>query len=113
MPGSAHTGVVGVGLQVVVCGELAYVAAIACGVEGVDRFLPMDRLVRKVADAARRGVKPLLLLHIVGQRQGLQTSPVERGEKIVDVLPAQHMLDLVLLALRWTSPSQQRNRCYR
>ena len=67
-------GVVGVRLQVVVCGELAYMAAIACGVEGIDRFLPMDRLVRKVADPACRGVKPLLLFHIVGQRQGLQTA---------------------------------------
>jgi len=44
MPGSPYR-VVCVGLQIVVCGELAYVAAIACRVEGIDRLPPMDRLI--------------------------------------------------------------------
>ncbi len=62
----------------------------------------MDRLIREVPNAARRGVEPLLLFDIVSQRKGLQTPPVQRCEKVVDILPPQHVFDLVLLAIRWT-----------
>ncbi|MFZ0930511.1 MAG: hypothetical protein WAN11_18035 [Syntrophobacteraceae bacterium] len=56
-------GSVGVGLEIVVCRELAHVAAIAGGVEGVRRVFPVDLLRRftaqEVADAAGSGVEPL------------------------------------------------------
>ena len=96
-------GAVGVGVQVVVGAELAHMAVEAGGVEGVGPLLPVDRLLGRpgaeVAHAAGRGVEPLFGAHVIGHRQGLEASPLQGGQEIIDVLAAQGVEDGVFFLL--------------
>ena len=90
---------VGVGVQIIVGGELADVAVEAGGIEGEHPVGPIQRLVASVGevpDAAGRGVVPRLLVDIVGNRQDLEPAALERGEEVVDVLASQDMGERVL-----------------
>ena len=72
-PGLGPGRMVGVGLEIVVCRELAHVATVAGRVKGVLLISPGDRLVRfatawKVADTACCCIEPFLLPDIISQR---------------------------------------------
>ena len=89
-------GVIAVGLEVVVLGKLADVAAEAGGVEGQRPFLPVQRLVAAVAEMAHGaggGVEPFLAAHVVGHRQHLQPAALQRGQEIEDILAAHRLHD--------------------
>jgi hypothetical protein len=55
----------------------------------------------EVAHPAGRGVKPLFGAHVMGHRQGLKASRLQRRKGIIDVLAAQGVENrLFLLAFR-------------
>ena len=90
--------VVGVGGQVVVCRQLGDVAIEAGGVEGEHAVGPIEGLVAaigKMPHAAGRHVVPGLLIHVVGQRQHLQATAIQRRKKVIDVLAAHDLRDRV------------------
>ena len=94
------SGVVAVGLEVVVLGKLADVATEARGVEGQRPFLPVERLVAAVAEMAHGaggGVEPFLAADIVGHGQHLQPAALQRRQEIKDVLAAHRLHDGVAL----------------
>jgi len=93
-------GLVRIGLQIVVGGNLADVAPVTGGVEGVLPVLPVYRfirLTRKVPHPARSHVEPLLLVHVVRYGQSLEPTAIHGGEKVIDILSAQCMIDPIFL----------------
>ena len=104
-------GVIGIGLGIVVGGQLAHMAAVARGVERVHRVRPGHRGVRprtgEMAHAAGGRVEPRPGPHIIGHGQSLQTPAFQRCQKVVDVLPA------ITCAIRCRfSPSGPRSRTH-
>ena len=89
------SGVVGVGLDIVVGVQLADVAAIAGGVEGKQRVPPGYwfgmATFGKMPDHARGGVKPFFLAHVISQRQDLEAAFFQRCQEIIDVFAAQSL----------------------
>ena len=83
-------GVIGVGLEVIVGGELTDMAAIAGGVEGVGPLLPVHRFPARGAGemphAACCRVEPFLLADIIGDGQDLKPTPLQRSQEILDIL---------------------------
>jgi len=75
--------------------------AVAGGVEGVSRVLPVDLLIRlpsrEMSNAAGRRIKPLLPANIKSHGKGLQSPFVQECQKIVNVLPSKDMRDRVSL----------------
>ena len=96
--------VIGVGLQVVVDGKLAHVAGVTGGVEGEFAFRPVQRriiiLLREMAHAAHGGVEPDFLLHVVGDRQRLQSTSLPGRQEVIDVLAPQYVGDGQFLVRR-------------
>ena len=90
-------GAVAVRRQVVVDGDLAHVAAVARGVEGVERVRPREgrRVVGKGAEVAGGGQEPLLLPHVVGDGEDLQASLLQGGEEVEHILAAHGVVDPV------------------
>ena len=78
----------------------------AGGVEGELPVGPIERLVRaarKMPHAAGRHVVPFFLVHVVGHGQHLQPAAIQRGEKVIDILAAHHVVDRVFLLAVGTS----------
>ena len=95
-----------VSLQVIVRGDLAHVAPVTGGVEGVLPVLPVYRfirLTRKVPHPARSHVEPFLLVHVVRYGQSLEPTAIQGGEKVIDILAAHHVVDPVFLLAFGTS----------
>ena len=90
-------GAVAVRRQVVIDRHLAHVAAMARGIEGVERVRPREgrRVVGKGAEVAVGGQEPLLLPHVVGDGQNLQAALLQGGEEVEDVLPPHGVVDPV------------------
>ena len=97
------SGTVAVRLLIVVGGELADMAAVTGGIEGVRILLPPNRrfassmLAGEVAQPGEGGIEPLLLANVVGNRQGLETALVHGGEEVKDVLTTKGVVNLILL----------------
>ncbi len=91
--------VIGVGVRVVIGGQLGDVAAVAGCVEGELGIAPVERLVfhiGKVSDHAGGRVVPFAAADVEGERQHLEAPALERRQEEVDVLPAHRELDAVL-----------------
>ena len=98
--------VVGVGLQVIIRGDLAHVAPITGCVEGVLPVLPVYRfigLAREMAHSAGSCVEPSLLIHVVRYRQSLKSAPLHGGKEVIDILAAHCVIDPILLLAFGTS----------
>ena len=77
-------GMVGVGFQVVVGGELAHVAVVAHGVEGERPLPPVERFVPPVEGMAKMaggGVVPDFAVDIIGKREDLKAARFQWGSE--------------------------------
>ena len=95
-----------VSLQVIVRGDLAHVAPVTGGVEGVLPVLPVYRfisLTRKVPHPAPSHVEPFLLVHVVCYGQSLEPTAIHGREKVIDILTAHCVIYPVFLLASGTS----------
>lgn len=75
-------------------GELAYMTPETGGIEREKAVRPLQCFVVpsfKMPDAASGIVIPDLLLHIERQRQHLKLAALQRGQEVIDILPAQNV----------------------